>query len=142
MKRTNFLWLILITGLLLNSPLAEAKKRRKKKEKSNPDIKCTLDTRNESSRNLVEVRQAKLNWNKDGKFRSMVISSEEGDEFCKSASQILWKKLVEGKAMKNCSDPLKILVREKRHTICLDDAEKQKVSEFIATVEAKFPPKN
>lgn len=135
-RTTNFLLCLFIFSLFISTSDAEAKKRRRKKEKeANPDIRCKLDVRQNSERQLIEVRLAKLVRNKNGKVQTSKISAETGEGLCKSFSQILWKKLVEGKAEKNCAEPVKVYVRGKNHNICLEDSEKVALDEGLAAVE-------
>lgn len=139
MKFTNVLLVICVFALAFQSADAEARKRRRKKDKEvNPDIRCRIDSQLSSEREFVEVRLAKMLRKKGGKSETIKISAEAGEKICESVSQVLWKKLVEGKGERNCSDPLKIYVRGKNHKICLDDSEKPAIETALKEVDASF----
>lgn len=120
----NAIFLSLLVAALFSYDAEGRKHRRRKEPKTNPDIKCTMDFNHSSQgRYFVDVRQAKIHLTQHGSKKTVKINEEAGAEICKNISQVLWKKLVEGKAEKHCANPIRILVREKRHSICLENNE-------------------
>lgn len=139
MKLISAFLVLCVFAIAFHSSDAEAKKRRRKKDKEpNPDIRCRIDSQLNSERELVEVRLEKMLRKRGGKSETIKISGDAGEKICNSISQVLWKKLVEGKGERNCSDPLKIYVRGKNHKICLDESEKPALEMALKEVDASF----